>query len=138
MTNLIEAKIISIIDNKKGDLDRLNEMLERVKSDKPLYNSDIKYIEKLSPTTEPIVEEIQQKPESIENKEIPINLEELRKSQPKPKPQKTKPIKFAVSYSNSRRGSAKIHNSGCHNFIRSSQEGDILQIILMQNNQLNK
>ena len=80
----------------EGCADRLNEMLERVKSDKPLYNSDIKYIEKLSPTTEPNVEQVQQKPESIENKEIPINLEELRKSQPKPKPQKTKPIKFAV------------------------------------------
>lgn len=124
MINLIEQKIISLIDNKKGDLGRLSEMLERLRDGKSLYDSDIDYIEKLSPTTKSAIEHSQQS-ESIDDIEVPINMEKLRKSQPKPKPQKTKPIKFAVSYSNSRSGSAKIHNGGCHNVRRSSQEGDI-------------
>ena len=111
--DLIEDKIASLIDNNLGDSQRLTEMLDRCKSGKTLYNSDVDYIERLSPTT-------------IESKveEKPINLDELRKSQPKPK-YKPKPIKFAVSYSQSKRGSAKLHKVSCHNVQRSSQEGDI-------------
>ena len=111
--DLMEEKIISLIDNNMGDSQRLTEMLHRYRSGKPLYNSDIDYIERLSPTSN--ISEIEEKP---------INLDELRKSQPKPK-YKVKPTKFTVSYSNSRRGSAKIHRASCHNVYRSSQEGDI-------------
>jgi len=111
--DLLEQKIVSLIDNNMGDSQRLNEMLCRYRSGKELYNSDIDYIEKLSPTTN--ISKVEEKP---------INLDELRKSQPKPK-YKVKPTKFAVSYSNSRRGSAKIHRASCHNVYRSSQEGDI-------------
>jgi len=88
-------------------------MLLRYRSGKELYNSDINYIERLSPTTIP-----------PKVKEKPINLDELRESQSKPKYKKYT-IKFAVSYSQSRRGSAKLHKGNCHNTLRSSQEGDI-------------
>ena len=54
----------------------------------------------------------------------PINLDELRKNQPKPK-YESQPIKFGVSYSQSGRGSAKIHMRRCRHVQRSSQEGDI-------------
>lgn len=111
--DIMGVKIVSLIDNKIGDCQRLNEMLHRSRSGKPLYNSDIDYIEKIFPTT--TISEVE---------ENPINLDELRKSKPKPK-YKVKPTKFAVSYSNSRRGSAKIHRANCHNVYRSSQEGDI-------------
>lgn len=111
--DLLEEKIVSLIDNNLGDSQRLNEMLHRHRSGQTLYNSDVDYIEKLSPTTK-----------ITEIKEKPINLDELRKSQPKPK-YKIKPTKFAVSYSNSRSGSAKIHKASCHHVYRSSQEGDI-------------
>jgi len=111
--DLLEQQITSLIDNNMGDPQRLKEMLDRHRSGKTLYKSDINYIVKLSPTT--ITPKVEEKP---------INLDELRKSQPKPK-YKTKPIKFAVSYSQSRRGSAKLHKVSCHNVQRSSQEGDI-------------
>lgn len=111
--DLLEQKIVSLIDNNMGDSQRLNEMLDRHRSGKELYNSDIDYLERLSPTT--ITPKIEEKP---------INLDELRKSQPKPKYKKYT-IKFAVSYSQSRRGSAKLHKGNCHNTLRSSQEGDI-------------
>lgn len=113
----LEDTITKLIHDKKGDHYRLEDLLTRIKSGKKIYNSDKMYLETL--LDNPVKEK------SVEIEEKPINLEELRKSQPTHKPQKAKPIKFAVSYSNSRNGSAKIHNSGCHNTRRSSQEGDI-------------
>lgn len=96
-----------------GDINRLNDMLKRVKSGKELYHSDINYIEKLSPTIKPDTEP-----------EKPINLEELRKSQPKPK-YKKRSIKFGVSHSQSHRTEAKIHKASCRYVQNSSQSGDI-------------
>ena len=58
--NLIEAKIISLIENKKGDQNRLNELLERVRANKQIYDSDIDYVERLSPTTKPEIKKPQQ------------------------------------------------------------------------------
>ncbi len=111
--NLTKEKIIEIIlkliNIEKGDLNRLEDMLSRVREDKELYNSDKKYLESLNE----------------ESKEPPINLDKLRKSQPKPKLQKTKAIKFGVSHSQSRSTEAKIHKASCRYVQNSSQAGDI-------------
>lgn len=106
-----EERIFRLIDEEKGDRLRLEDMINRIRKGKTLFHSDIKYLESLDP--------------DLHIQEKQFNLENLPESQPKPKPQKAKPIKFAVSYSNSRRGSAKIHRANCHNVQRSSQEGDI-------------
>ncbi len=111
--DLIKEKIVSLIDNNLGDSQRLNEMLHRIKSGKTLYQSDFDYIEKLSPTT--IAPKVQEKP---------INLDELRKSQPKPK-YKKRNIKFGVSHSQSGRSIAKLHKASCRYVQNSSQSGDI-------------
>ena len=111
--DLLEEEIVSLIDHHIGDFNRLNEMLDRHRSGKTLYNSDIDYIEKLSPTTK--ITEIEEKP---------INLDELRKSQPKPK-YKKRNIKFGVSHSQSGRSIAKLHKASCRYVQNSSQAGDI-------------
>lgn len=111
--DLLEEKIKSLLDNNVGDYVRLYEMLERHRSGKTLYNSDIDYIEKLSPTT--IIPKVEEKP---------INLDKLRKSQPKPKYKKYT-IKFGVSHSQSGRTIAKLHKASCRYVRNSSQAGDI-------------
>ena len=51
--NLVSEKNIQILlDDKKGDQHRLEEMLMRVRMSKKLYNSDKLYIQKLLPTPE--------------------------------------------------------------------------------------
>ena len=114
--------IQSLIDSNIGDKGRLEFIKESISKGKTLYNSDKKYLDSmLSRNAEDVPNE---KIEDITEDEIPIDLDKLRKSQPKPK-YKTKPTKFGVSYSNSGRGSAKIHMNSCRHVQRSSQEGDI-------------
>lgn len=111
-----------LIDSNIGDKGRLEHIKESISQGKTLYNSDKKYLDSLlSRNTDSVSDETV---ESISEDEIPIDLEKLRKSQPKPK-YETKPTKFGVSYSNSGRGSAKIHMRSCRHVRRSSQEGDI-------------
>ena len=114
--------IEKLIDSNIGDKGRLEHIKESISQGKTLYNSDKKYLDSLLSTrTESIPDE---KIEDTSDDEIPIDLEKLRKSQPKPK-YETKPIKFGVSYSNSGRGSAKIHMRSCRHVQKSSQEGNI-------------
>lgn len=118
----ILKSIEKLIDSNIGDKGRLEHIKESVSQGKILYTSDKKYLDSLLfRNTDSVSDE---KVESISEDEIPINLEKLRKNQPKPK-YETKPTKFGVSYSNSGRGSAKIHMSSCRHVQRSSQEGDI-------------
>ena len=129
-----KQKIIDLLNEEKGEKFRLQDMLDRLQVGKELYLSDENYLKKFASKrdekqieAEKELTRLKKKRDELlkEVEEKPINLEKLRKSQPKSKPQKSKPIKFAVSYSNSRSGSAKIHSGGCHNVLRSSQEGDI-------------
>ena len=118
----ILKSIERLIDSNIGDKGRLEHIKESISQGKIRYNSDKKYLDSLlSRNTDSLSDE---KVESISEDEIPIDLEKLRKSQPKPK-YKTKPTKFGVSYSNSGRGSAKIHMRSYRHVQRSSQEGDI-------------
>ncbi len=110
----VEHLIILLIDQEKGDQMRLVDMLSRCQSGKKLFNSDYLYIDKLT--------EIPR--EKVEIVEKPINLDELRKSQPKPK-YKAQTIKFGVSHSKSRRSETKIHKASCRYVKNSSQSGDI-------------
>lgn len=128
-----KQKIHDLLNEGKGEKFRLEVMLRRIESGKELYTSDQIYLrkfvserdEKQIKADEELIRLRKKRDELLkELDEKPINLEKLRKSQAKSKP-KSKPIKFAVSYSNSKRGSAKIHRGGCHNVLRSSQEGDI-------------
>ena len=45
----IDEKIMRMIDEQKGDLFRLQDMLTRIRTGKKLYKSDIAYIERLCP-----------------------------------------------------------------------------------------
>ena len=111
-----------LIDSGHGDKGRLEHIKDSLQKGKSLYKSDDAYLRSLLS---------KHLPNSIENKsednstysEEPINLDELRKSQPKPK-HEPQSIKFGVSYSHSGRGSVKIHMSRCRHVHRSSQEGD--------------
>lgn len=55
MSSSLEKKIQDLIDNGLGESMRLEDMLTRIRKDKPLYNSDLLYLEKISPTEKPIV-----------------------------------------------------------------------------------
>lgn len=121
--DLLEEKIKSLLDNNIGDYIRLYEMLDRHKSGKTLYNSDVDYIEKLSPTTSE---------SKVEEK--PINLEELRKSQPKLKSNNdtitTRKLpdvfcSYAISYNTRYINEVKIHSNTCHHVQRASQTGSV-------------
>ena len=52
------SKIQNLIDTRKGDPGRLSYILDFVKSNKPLYKSDLQYLEKkLNSTIDAIVPE---------------------------------------------------------------------------------
>lgn len=55
MTLSQEQKIQNLIDNDLGESLRLEDMLTRIRKGKELYNSDLQYLEKISPTEKPIV-----------------------------------------------------------------------------------
>jgi hypothetical protein len=71
MTLSQEQTIQDLIDNGLGDSLRLEDMLTRIRKDKPLYNSDLLYLEKISPTEKPIV--FTDKP-FVYEKEIPDTI----------------------------------------------------------------
>lgn len=122
MNDDIEKSIDELLASDIGDKGRLEHIKNSISKGKTLYNSDKKYLDSLlNDNQKPITEQPQQ---NDSEDEIPINLDELRKSQPKPT-YEVKPTKFGVSYSNSGRGSAKIHMRSCRHVQRSSQEGDI-------------
>jgi hypothetical protein len=51
----LEKKIQILIDDGTGDVHRLEDMLVRNKTGKKLYNSDLLYLEKISPDEKPVV-----------------------------------------------------------------------------------
>jgi hypothetical protein len=63
--------ITKLIEEDKGDLLRLRDMLVRLRTGKKLYNSDVSYLEKLNP-------EIKNREKIIEK---PIKLFKIKKSE---------------------------------------------------------
>lgn len=122
MNEDIIKSIDRLLSESIGDHGRLEHIKNSLIQGKSLYNSDKKYLNSLLDNN--MKSTINEQPKNNSNHETPINLDKLRKSQLKQK-YKVKPTKFAISYSNSQRGSAKIHKASCHNVYRSSQEGDI-------------
>ncbi len=72
----MELIITDLIDENQGDIMRLEDMLNRVRTGKKLYNSDKLYIEKLTPEI---------KKEISEEFEEPLCLDTLEKKMPKTK-----------------------------------------------------
>lgn len=122
MNNDIVKSIDELLASNLGDVGRLEHIKDSILQGKTLYNSDKKYLDSLLGNNQKSTYE---EPQSSEpESETPINLDELRKNQPKPTYEQ-KPTKYGVSFSNSGRGSAKIHMVRCRHVRRSSQEGDI-------------
>lgn len=117
--NLIEEKIISLIENKHGDSVRLNELLERVRSKKKIYDSDINYIEKLSPTTKtlPLDSSRGIPPISPNKTDPPISSNTTTKNI------RSVNCGFGITYNIRYRDEVKIHANYCHNYSRASQAG---------------
>jgi len=114
--------IDELLGSDIGDKGRLEYIKNCISQGKALYNSDKKYLDSLLDKNKKST--INEQPQNNSNDETPISLEELRKSLPKPK-YEIKPTKYVVSYSNSGRGSTKIHMRSCRHAQSSSQEGDI-------------
>lgn len=120
---VLEKKIKFLIESKLGDSNRLKELLERVKSGKQLYNSDITYIERLS-AIETEIEKLNPKLTNSklqipDSKSIPISNN---------KPTITQNIlnvnwPYAVSYNTSHSDEVKIHAGKCAHVARASQIG---------------
>lgn len=123
MSEDIIKSIDELLDAGIGDKGRLEHIKSSLLKGKTIYNSDKSYLNSIinEHSTKPIRGEKSENNSS--NKEKSINLEELRKSQPKPK-YESRPTKFGVSFSSSGKGSAKIHMVRCRHVQRSSQEGD--------------
>lgn len=122
MNDDIVKSLDELLASDIGDKGRLEHIKNSLSNGKTLYNSDKKYLDSLlDRNPKPPVD---QSPQTKPKDETPINLDELRKSQLKPT-YEVKPTKYGVSYSNSGRGSAKIHMVRCRHVQRSSQEGDI-------------
>lgn len=118
----IIKKINFLIENKLGNSMRLEELLERINSGKKLYNSDIKYVERLYPdNNNSKIEEIQTKSET--DVSTPI-----KKSQPKNNSLRNIPNNskhYGITYNIYNRDEVKIHKSSCSKYERSSQIGSV-------------
>lgn len=121
-------KINFLIENNLGDSNRLNELLDRIKSGKQLYNSDINYVEKLSPTSELKIEKSKSiKKQKLTNSKPPVSdstpIPILNNKQTTSRniPDTCKP--YAITYNTSYRDEVKIHANTCHHTQNASQSG---------------
>lgn len=120
----LEKKINYLIKNNLGDWSRLNELLLRVKSDKPIYNSDLKYVEKYLPSplhklkvNETLVKSetsnISSKPNSKKNNSVPLrNIRDIGHP-------------YGISYNIYQRDEVKIHKGTCSKYQNASQQGAV-------------
>lgn len=119
----IIKKINFLIKNKLGNSMRLEELLERINSGKKLYNSDIKYVERLYPNdNNSEIEEDKTKSETPESLSIK-NSEPKKKLTLRNLPDKYST--YAISYNISYRDEVKIHANTCHHVQRASQTGSV-------------
>lgn len=98
MNGDIIKSIDKLLASDVGDKGRLEHIKDSISQGKTLYNSDKNYLNSLLDDCKP--NSIEEPTKVISEDEIPISLDELRKSQPKPT-YEVKPTKYGVSYSNS-------------------------------------